>query len=51
MRIDVLSLFPAMLDGFLSESMLGRAQENVHGEARQRLALIRQRQHLCESVA
>ena len=27
MRIDVLSLFPAMLDGFLSESMLGRAQE------------------------
>jgi len=36
MRIDVLTLFPAMLDGFLSESMLGRAQEaklleiNVH---------------------
>jgi tRNA (guanine37-N1)-methyltransferase len=35
-RIDVLTLFPAMLDGFLSESMLGRAQEaklleiNVH---------------------
>ena len=27
MRIDVLSLFPAMLGGFLSESMLGRAQE------------------------
>ena len=27
MRIDVLSLFPSMLDGFLSESMLGRAQE------------------------
>ena len=27
MRIDVLSLFPAMLDGFLSESMLGRARE------------------------
>ncbi|MFI5357586.1 MAG: tRNA (guanosine(37)-N1)-methyltransferase TrmD [Opitutales bacterium] len=26
MRIDVLTLFPAMLDGFLSESMLGRAQ-------------------------
>jgi tRNA (guanine37-N1)-methyltransferase len=26
-RIDVLTLFPAMLDGFLSESMLGRAQE------------------------
>jgi len=25
MRIDVLTLFPAMLDGFLSESMLGRA--------------------------
>lgn len=36
MRIDVLTLFPAMLDGFLSESMLGRAREaklleiNVH---------------------
>jgi tRNA (guanine37-N1)-methyltransferase len=35
-RIDVLTLFPAMLDGFLSESMLGRAREaklleiNVH---------------------
>jgi tRNA (guanine37-N1)-methyltransferase len=27
MRIDVLTLFPPMLDGFLSESMLGRAQE------------------------
>jgi tRNA (guanine37-N1)-methyltransferase len=27
MRIDVLTLFPAMLDGFLSESMIGRAQE------------------------
>ena len=27
MRIDVLTLFPAMLDGFLSESMLGRACE------------------------
>ena len=27
MRIDVLTLFPAMLDGFLSESMMGRAQE------------------------
>lgn len=27
MRIDVLTLFPAMLEGFLSESMLGRAQE------------------------
>jgi tRNA (guanine37-N1)-methyltransferase len=26
-RIDVLTLFPAMLDGFLSESMLGRAQD------------------------
>jgi len=26
-RIDILTLFPAMLDGFLSESMLGRAQE------------------------
>jgi tRNA (guanine37-N1)-methyltransferase len=26
-RIDVLTLFPAMLDGFLSESMMGRAQE------------------------
>jgi tRNA (guanine37-N1)-methyltransferase len=36
MRIDVLTLFPAMLDGFLAESMLGRACEaglltiNVH---------------------
>lgn len=27
MNIDVLTLFPAMLDGFLSESMLGRARE------------------------
>lgn len=27
MRIDVLTLFPAMLDGFLAESMLGRARE------------------------
>src|SRR5258708_15613008 len=27
MRIDVLTLFPAMLDGFLAESMLGGAQE------------------------
>lgn len=27
MRIDVLTLFPPMLEGFLSESMLGRAQE------------------------
>jgi tRNA (guanine37-N1)-methyltransferase len=27
MRIDILTLFPAMLDGFLSESMMGRAQE------------------------
>jgi len=27
MLIDVLTLFPAMLDGFLSESMLGRARE------------------------
>jgi tRNA (guanine37-N1)-methyltransferase len=27
MRIDILTLFPAMLDGFLSESMLGRARE------------------------
>jgi tRNA (guanine37-N1)-methyltransferase len=27
MRIDVLTLFPAMLDGFLSESILGRARE------------------------
>jgi tRNA (guanine37-N1)-methyltransferase len=26
-RIDVLTLFPAMLEGFLSESMLGRARE------------------------
>ncbi len=27
MRIDVLTLFPAMLDGFLAESMLGRGQD------------------------
>lgn len=27
MRIDVLTLFPAMLDGFLSESILGKARE------------------------
>lgn len=27
MRIDVLTLFPAMLDGFLAESMLGRARK------------------------
>lgn len=26
MRIDVLTLFPAMLEGFMSESMLGRAR-------------------------
>ncbi|HVU18682.1 MAG TPA: tRNA (guanosine(37)-N1)-methyltransferase TrmD [Candidatus Didemnitutus sp.] len=26
MRIDILTLFPPMLDGFLSESMIGRAQ-------------------------
>jgi tRNA (guanine37-N1)-methyltransferase len=28
LRIDVLTLFPRMLDGFLSESMLGRALEH-----------------------
>ncbi len=28
MKIDVLTLFPQMLDGFLSESMMGRAQTN-----------------------
>ncbi len=27
MRIDVVTLFPRMLDGFLSESMLGRARD------------------------
>lgn len=27
MRIDVLTLFPAMLDGYFAESMLGRARE------------------------
>lgn len=27
-KIDVLTLFPAMLDGFLSESIVGRAQES-----------------------
>jgi len=30
MRIDVLTLFPAMLDGFFSESILGRARERGH---------------------
>ena len=28
LRIDFLTLFPAMLDGFMSESMLGRARDN-----------------------
>lgn len=28
MKIDILTLFPAMLDGFLSESMLGRARKS-----------------------
>jgi len=28
MEIDILTLFPAMLDGFVAESMLGRAQKN-----------------------
>jgi tRNA (guanine37-N1)-methyltransferase len=28
MKIDILTLFPSMLDGFLSESMLGRAQKS-----------------------
>ncbi|MEX0325903.1 MAG: tRNA (guanosine(37)-N1)-methyltransferase TrmD [Puniceicoccaceae bacterium] len=28
MRIDILTLFPGMLSGFLSESMIGRAREN-----------------------
>jgi len=32
MQIDVLTLFPAMLDGFLSESILGRACERGHLE-------------------
>ena len=27
MRIDIISLFPGMLEGFLSESMIGRARE------------------------
>lgn len=27
MKIDIITLFPAMLTGFLSESMMGRAQE------------------------
>ena len=26
LRIDIVSLFPAMCDGFLSESIVGRAQ-------------------------
>ncbi|HSH08881.1 MAG TPA: tRNA (guanosine(37)-N1)-methyltransferase TrmD, partial [Oceanipulchritudo sp.] len=28
MRIDIITLFPGMLTGFLSESMIGRAQES-----------------------
>ncbi|MBO6103343.1 MAG: tRNA (guanosine(37)-N1)-methyltransferase TrmD [Opitutales bacterium] len=28
LKVDFLTLFPKMLDGFLSESMLGRAQKN-----------------------
>ena len=28
MKIDVVTLFPQMLDGFLSESMMGRARRN-----------------------
>ncbi len=28
MKIDILTLFPQMLDGFLSESMMGRAQSS-----------------------
>ncbi|HCR28624.1 MAG TPA: tRNA (guanosine(37)-N1)-methyltransferase TrmD, partial [Opitutae bacterium] len=28
MKIDVVTLFPQMLDGFLSESMMGRARSN-----------------------
>ena len=28
MRIDIITLFPGMLSGFLSESMIGRAREN-----------------------
>ncbi len=28
LKVDFLTLFPAMLDGFLTESMLGRAQKN-----------------------
>ena len=27
MRIDIITLFPGMLDGFISESMIGRARE------------------------
>lgn len=27
MKVDILTLFPAMLEGFLSESMIGRARE------------------------
>lgn len=28
MRIDVFTLFPGMVDGFCSQSLLGRAREN-----------------------
>ncbi len=32
MRIDLLTLFPKMVEGFFSESILGRAVENKHPE-------------------
>ena len=34
MRIDVFSIFPAMVDGFCSQSLLGRARTNGHVDLR-----------------
>ena len=33
MRIDVFSIFPGMVDGFCSESLLGRARTSGHVDA------------------
>ncbi|MEY3745295.1 MAG: tRNA ((1)-)-methyltransferase, partial [Actinomycetota bacterium] len=34
MRIDVFSIFPDMVDGFCSQSLLGRARSNGHVDLR-----------------
>ena len=34
MRIDVFSIFPDMVDGFCSQSLLGRARQNGHVDLR-----------------